>query len=113
MALACAGPLTAAPAPLPRAAKEGGRLHRTSYAGTWTLYWHGARGTVTLTDDGGYRCLWCGMEFVGRWRSSDGGITITESYRPSDSGSWHTFTIQLRPHPTADQPAAVRLERAR
>ena len=113
LALAFAAPLTAAPAPIPRAPREAARTQRANLVGTWTLYWHGAKGTVTLEADGGYRCLWCGMEFVGNWKLCDGRVTITESYRPSDSNSWHTFTIELGLSTSDARAAAIRLERPR
>jgi hypothetical protein len=102
----------AAPAPLPRCPHKQNRLQHGQLVGIWTLHWHGAKGAVTLSPDGGYRCKWCGLEFVGTWKLSEGRVVIRESYRPSDAQSWHTYSVMLGPGPSG-RPAAIRLERAR
>lgn len=104
---------TAAPAPLPRPPREQIRQHHASLVGTWTLYWHGAKGTVMLAADGGYTCRWCGLDFVGHWKFCDGCVVITESYRPHDENSWHVYSVKLEPDRSSGRPAPVRLERAR
>jgi len=77
------------------------------------LYWHGAKGTVVLSADGGYSCRWCGLDFVGHWKLRNGSVVITESYRPADENSWHTYTVRLSPDDPSGRPAPVRLERLR
>src|SRR5262249_33890234 len=102
--------LNAAPAPFARAANHT-ELRRGNLAGTWTLYWHGSRGVGTLTPDGGHSCRWWGLSFTGTWRLREGQVCITETYRPNDKNSWHTFRAALGQ--TASQPAPIRLERVR
>jgi len=111
LALALAFPLSAAPAPFAKAAKPSGR--HAALDGTWTLHWYGASGEVTLSGDGSYRCTWYGLTFVGTWKLAEGVVVITESYRPEDSRSWHTFTAEVCAAPPCGKLAPARLERHR
>ena len=101
----------AAPAPFRKTARPDG-LRPGTVAGNWVLYWHGSRGSVTLACDGSYTCKWCGLQFVGTWRLGEGRLWITETYRPSDKRSWHTFSVALS-DAGAGQPSPIRLERSR
>jgi hypothetical protein len=112
LALALTAPLPAAPAPFAKAGKPSGRGH-AALAGTWTLHWHGSAGEVRLSGDGSYRCAWCELTYVGTWKLAEGRVVITESYRPEDSSTWHTFAAEVGAAPSGGQPASVRLERAR
>ena len=111
LALANSPGADAAPAPFARALPQSEQLRRGNLAGTWTLHWHGSRGSVTLTADGRYSCRWCGLNFTGSWKVYEGQLWITESYRPTDSNSWHAYSVSLEP--ASGRPAPIRLERVR
>lgn len=91
------GPAIGAPAPMPRH-RPVRPIGHDGMVGAWWMAWGGQSGTVTLTADGGYRCRWGGITFVGSWRiDGEGRLVITESTTPHDPRSWRTYAVCLDP----------------
>jgi hypothetical protein len=79
LALACPCP---AAGPLP-----------PSLAGTWRLTWGPARGTATLSADGGWACrLDTGAAYEGSWQLRGGTLIVIER---ETGGGWLRYTITL------------------